>query len=83
MFNERADALAGVLAGRDIGEVMNNRRDLLVDSFLDQCDRLRGKHLREGGVGARQLIDAIADKGIDLRLELFGTNKGLIALFDK
>src|SRR4029078_3810665 len=61
-FYQGADLLSRCLTGSDVSEVMNNRRNLLTDSFLNKCDCVGRKGFAERRLTPGQVIQATGYK---------------------
>ena len=65
-LDQRANLLARVLAGGDVGEMMNNRRHLAVDALLDESDGFRREGFRQRRIAVRQIVESSGNEILDL-----------------
>jgi hypothetical protein len=61
-FYQAADLFARCLAGGDVGEVMNDRRHLLIDTIFDEGDCLGRESFRERCIAACEIVQSSRDK---------------------
>src|ERR1041385_5024494 len=76
-FYQAADSFAGALTRGDVGELMNNRRNLLIDAIFDEGNCFRRERVCERGVAQCEIVDALRDKFMHLRFESVGRDESL------
>src|SRR6185503_14394314 len=71
-FYQAADSFAGALTGGDISELMDDRRNLLIDAIFDERDCFRRERICERCVAQCKIVQALRDKLMHLRFESVG-----------
>src|SRR6476619_4653811 len=76
-FYQAADSFAGALAGGDVGELMDDRRNLLIDAFFDEGNCFRRERVCERCVAQCKIVYSLRDNLMHLRFESVGGHESL------
>ncbi len=82
-LDERPDLSSRSRASRNVSQMVGDRSDLLIDTFFDQRNGFRRKHLCQRGLHLREVIDALADKRIYFSFKSFFVDQAAKTLFDE
>ncbi len=71
-FYQTTDLFPCCLARGDLGEVMDDRRHLLIDAVFDERDRFGRESFCERGFAVREVVQTSRNKLVHFRFEPFG-----------
>src|SRR2546421_9103577 len=82
-LDERADLASRAAVGGDVGEVLDDWRNLTVNALLDEGHGVGREHLCERRLAVREFVNARRDELLDLRLEAAFGDHSAEAILDK
>src|SRR6185436_20279901 len=82
-LDQRSDLFARVLTGNNVRQVLDDRRHLLIDTVLDEGDRLRRKHFAQRSVALGQIVQTSGNKVSYSLFETFIRNQAMNSLLDE